>query len=195
MIFRRLFGSQYFLGQCFLGLLIGFVPTVETSSKSILGQEFLEELPASSVSGNHAETFLNKDNKSDDVSLPEDNSPSNAEKIAELQKTLEEDRKQLTELEASFDSPQGEYALAEQAFRELNDDLDREKQALENVRNSGDSTATKRLELEIASIERKRELAEARFELAIEDRKTNREQAQNFLYLSGRPKNGRRNHP
>ncbi len=104
--------------------------------------------------------------------------PSEAHRIAELQKTIQEEREQLQALELEIESPQGEYASAERDFLELNDDVERESQALETARNSNDQIVMQRLELEIASIERKRKLAEARFELAIEDRKAVREQMQ-----------------
>lgn len=173
MIFRTLFASEFVLK-----LLLGLVFCVVTSPQVIHGQELLQQVPTQSVSGNHAESSLTEAKNLVDNSSIEANAPSDAEKIGELQETLEEDRKQLAELESKIESPEDEYALAEHAFRELNSDLDRETQALSAARTSGEVAAMKRLELEIASIERKRSLAEARFELAIEDKKRMREQAQ-----------------
>ncbi len=112
------------------------------------------------------------------VASPETDPHSDAHRISELRETIEEDREQLTSLETEVDNPQGEYALAEAAFRELKSDLERETENLENARQATDTARVRTLELEIASIERKRRLAEARFELAIEDRRTLRDQIQ-----------------
>lgn len=112
--------------------------------------------------------------------------PSDAARISELQETLDEDRKQLIELEAELENPESEYAMAEGAFRELKDELERESEALEAARTAKDLVKSKSLELEIASIERRLKLAEERFDLAIEDRKTVREQIQTLHTKIGR---------
>ncbi len=104
--------------------------------------------------------------------------PSEAERIAELQDTLESDRGQLKKLEFEIDNPQGEYALAENEYRGLSNAVEQFVQAIANAKTSGDQIQTQQLERELESIQRQRKLAEARFELAIEDRKTVREQMQ-----------------
>ncbi len=104
--------------------------------------------------------------------------PSEAERIAELQETLESDQDQLKKLEAEIENPLGEYALAEKDFRAFNDAVDRAAEEVEKARVSQSWIQLQGLEQEFASLQRQRKLAESRFELAIEDRKTVREQMQ-----------------
>ncbi len=117
-------------------------------------------------------------NAIDGVVSPDASPHSEAQRITELRETIEEDHRQLATLEAEIDSPQGEYALAEKAFSQLKGDLERETQSLEVAKSKADPNLVQSLGLEIASIERQQKLAEARFELAIEDRRTLREQIQ-----------------
>jgi len=121
---------------------------------------------------------IGKVNSIESVVSPDTEQPSDAQRISELRETIEDDREQLMAFETEVESPQGEYALAELAFRELKADLERETQNLEAAKSRADRERIQSLELEIASIERKQKLAEARFELAIEDRRTLRDQIQ-----------------
>ncbi|MEQ1824793.1 MAG: mechanosensitive ion channel domain-containing protein [Pirellula sp.] len=111
-------------------------------------------------------------------SQPDDDSSetSEAERVASLQEAVENDRKQLQALETELDNPNSEYELAEKAFRKINSEIDETQQQLDIARKSNDDRLTLRLEQEIASLERQRKLAEDRFDLAIEDRKTLRDQ-------------------
>jgi moderate conductance mechanosensitive channel len=104
--------------------------------------------------------------------------PSEAERLAELQDILEGDRSQLKKLEFEIENPQGEYALAENEYRGLNNAVEQFTEAIANAKASRDFIQAQQLERELESIQRQRKLAEARFELAIEDRKTVREQMQ-----------------
>ncbi len=76
----------------------------------------------------------------------------------------------------NFDHPESEYAQAERAFRDLDHQLDEAGTALQTAKEGNQTESIKQIELEMASLERQRKLAEARFDLAIEDRKTVREQ-------------------
>jgi moderate conductance mechanosensitive channel len=104
--------------------------------------------------------------------------PSEAERIAELRDTLESDQEQFKKLEAEIENPQGEYALAENDFRGFNDAIDQTTEAIERARTTQNIFQLQGLERELESLQRQRKIAEARFELAIEDRKTIREQMQ-----------------
>ena len=113
---------------------------------------------------------------------------SDASRIADLQESLEDDETQLKKLEAELETPNSEYCRAEDAFRELKAELEVESEKLESARQSGIAAVAQRLEQEVASIERQRQLAEDRFDLAIEDRKTLREQ---IVTLHGKIKKDR----
>ena len=102
--------------------------------------------------------------------------PSDAERIGEIQESLEHDQKQLIALELEIDNPESEYALAEKEFRDIKDAVDQANEKLEMARKGTDAVLLNQLEQEVASLETQRKLAEDRFDLAIEDRKTLREQ-------------------
>ena len=101
---------------------------------------------------------------------------SDAERLDAIQESLEHDQSQLLSLELEIENPNSEYALAEKEFRALKDELELTNEMLEAARKSSEETQIKRLEQEAASLQRQRQLAEDRFDLAIEDRKTLREQ-------------------
>ena len=101
---------------------------------------------------------------------------SDAERLGEIQESLENDQKQLLRLDQEIENPNSEYALAEKEFRSLKDEMDLANEKLEGARKSAEANLTQQLEQEIASLQRQRKLAEDRFDLAIEDRKTLREQ-------------------
>ena len=104
------------------------------------------------------------------------NGQSDAERLGEIQESLENDQKQLLRLDQEIENPNSEYALAEKEFRSLKDEMDLANEKLEGARKSAEANLTQHLEQEIASLQRQRKLAEDRFDLAIEDRKTLREQ-------------------
>jgi moderate conductance mechanosensitive channel len=107
--------------------------------------------------------------------------PTDAERIAELKESLEHDQKQLRDLEDELENTNSEYSNAERDFRQLNSDYESSSEQLAKLKananpTSSDSEAITGLEKEVASLERQRKLAKDRFDLAIEDRKTVREQ-------------------
>lgn len=102
--------------------------------------------------------------------------PSEAERITELQETIEEDQKQLSALEMELENPESDYSKAEKEFRELNDELDAHQKELEAAEKSGSVDEVERIKKEIDSIELKRKLAQELFDLEIESRKNLREE-------------------
>lgn len=114
--------------------------------------------------------------KDTDAANTTDEPPSDAQKIAELQSVLEEDQEQLKRLEEELESPESEYAKSEAAFRALNNELEQLTEDLQKTAATIDADTRARLESKIASTQRQRDLAEGRFDLAIEDRKTMREE-------------------
>lgn len=123
-----------------------------------------------------SETSSLEESPSDADSPDDKNAQSNAERLGELQESLEDDQKQLRSLEQEIENPNSEYALAEKEFRSLKDEMELTQERLEAARKAEDSTQIQHLEQEVASLERQRKLAEDRFDLAIEERKTLREQ-------------------
>ena len=122
-------------------------------------------------------TTGNKD-ASDPSAEDDKNGPSDAERIGEIKESLEQDQKQLLALEQEIDNPESEYALAEKEFRSIKEAVDQANEKLEAARKANDESAITSLDHELASLETQRKLAEDRFDLAIEDRKTLREQRQ-----------------
>lgn len=101
---------------------------------------------------------------------------SDAQRIAELRESLEQDKQQLLKLDHELDSPNSEFAIAEREFRDLLTELEQTQESLEVAKQAQNSSEILLLEQEIASLERQKKLAQDRFDLAIEDRKTNRDQ-------------------
>lgn len=101
---------------------------------------------------------------------------SDAERMGEILESLEHDQKQLLALEQEMDNPNSEYAIAEKEFRSAKEEMESIAEKWEAARNGKDASAVEHLEKEHASLQRLRKLAEDRLDLAIEDRKTLREQ-------------------
>lgn len=99
-----------------------------------------------------------------------------AEQITRLQRTIAADEKRIEELRCDIADPTSEYHQAEAEFRALDDRLAAEKVELTKANDAGDAETSTRLKVSIAEIEKKRQLARARFDLAIQTRKTLQEQ-------------------
>ena len=105
-------------------------------------------------------------------------SPTAAEKIAELLEIIESDSQHLQRLESELEDPHGEYPSAEREFREIDEELERLLKELDAAKQASLADAIEKLTQTIASFERQRTLAKDRFDLAIEDRRTVREEIQ-----------------
>ena len=122
-------------------------------------------------------TIDSVNNAQTEVSRDDDkNGQSDAERIGEIKESLEHDLKQILNLDQEIDDPESEYAQAEKEFRAIKDEIERVSEKLQAARQSTDEVLVHHLEQESSSLETKRKLAEDRFDLAIEDRKTLREQ-------------------
>lgn len=100
---------------------------------------------------------------------------SDAERVADLRKTLETEQGRLKELEAELNDPASEYAKSEKEFQELDRELEEKRETLAKLKADGKSAEAAALDKEIASVEKQRGRAKERFELALEERKTLRE--------------------
>ncbi|MBC7817963.1 MAG: mechanosensitive ion channel, partial [Planctomycetaceae bacterium] len=101
---------------------------------------------------------------------------SDVERIADLRQTLEDEHTRLKELESEFNDPASEYAKAEKEFQELDRELEQKNESLKKLKTDGKSAEATALEKELASVEKQRQRAKERFELALEERKTRREE-------------------
>jgi len=101
---------------------------------------------------------------------------SAAERIARLNRVIEEDEHRLEKLQGQLDDPQGDYVKAERGFQELDGQLQARKKDLEKARQGGRTDDAAALETEVADIEQRWKLAKDRFDLAIEERRTLQEQ-------------------
>lgn len=100
---------------------------------------------------------------------------SDAEKIARLQRCVNEGEQLLNELRQRVNDPEGEYAQAEREFSEL----DAQAEAVRKQAQSGPASAPAQdglPESELTALENKRQLAKDRFDLAIRERKVLQEQ-------------------
>ena len=97
---------------------------------------------------------------------------SEAEQIAQLERTIAADRKELAKLQAERNDPDGEYARAEAEFRKLDDTLEQHQKALKALRAGGRRAEAKAKEAEIAALRKTWKLLKDRFDIEIDERKT-----------------------
>ena len=98
--------------------------------------------------------------------------PSEAEKIARLQSTIDTNRKQLDALKKLLEDPQSDYHQADTAFRKLDELLTRKQKELQALKAKGTSAASALLEKSTAALQTQWQEARGRFDLEIEQRKT-----------------------
>ncbi len=103
--------------------------------------------------------------------------PSDAERIARLERSIEADQNRLRELRTNLNSPDGEYAQAEQAFKDLDSQRNDVRKRLAAAQEAGKADEVTQLQAELDSLEKKWALAKERFDLAISERKAGQENA------------------
>ncbi len=101
---------------------------------------------------------------------------TDAKRIAELQEIIIEQTQRLTELKSILESPESEYAAAESAFRELKQQWERLREALERAIQEGNRNAAAQMQVDLEALTKQVQLAQDRFDLAIEERKNAREE-------------------
>jgi small-conductance mechanosensitive channel len=99
-----------------------------------------------------------------------------AEQITRLQRTIASDSKRVDELKCEVADPSSEYYQAETEFRTLDDRAALEKAELAKLTEPAQAEAAATLKASLAETQKKRQLARARFDLAIQTRKTLQEQ-------------------
>lgn len=94
---------------------------------------------------------------------------SDAEKVASLRNSLEEDQRTLKKLADQLADPRSEYEQAQQAFRQIDRQVVEKTRELQKRRDQPDAA---QFAEELKTLEKPRQLAKDRFDLAIKDRKS-----------------------
>ena len=101
---------------------------------------------------------------------------STAEQIARLERSIATDEQALQDLLARLDDPQGEFAKVKQEFNDLDAQLVTLRQDLAKLHEQeGTADKVTQTETEIANLEKRWKLAKDRFDLLLEQRKTQQE--------------------
>jgi small-conductance mechanosensitive channel len=95
-----------------------------------------------------------------------------AEKIARLQRQIEEEEKQLAAIKQQMEDPDSEYRRAEADFKALDNELTKGNRELERLRKLDEKAKTDELDRELATLKRRWQRARDRFDLAVLERKT-----------------------
>lgn len=101
--------------------------------------------------------------------------PTDAEKVARLQRAIDDSTRQVEQLRAQLSEPASEFARAESAFAKLDQQLQEARKALA-ASGEGDDGRTRQLQSELNDLQPEHKLAKDRFDLAIRERKTLQEQ-------------------
>jgi small-conductance mechanosensitive channel len=101
---------------------------------------------------------------------------TDAERIAKLQRSIEEDKRLIRELRGKLSAPDSEYAKAEKEFTRLDGQVESRKKELQQISTSRPREDLSEAEADLVGLETKRKLAKDRFDLAIRERKTLQEQ-------------------
>ncbi|MCG3129106.1 MAG: Chromosome partition protein Smc [Phycisphaerae bacterium] len=104
-----------------------------------------------------------------------DATPTDAEKIARLQRAIDDSTRQVEKLRAQLSDPASEFAQAESAFAKLDQQLQEARKALA-ASGDGDDGRARQRQSELNDLQPKHKLAKDRFDLAIRERKTLQEQ-------------------
>jgi small conductance mechanosensitive channel len=102
---------------------------------------------------------------------------SDAEKIARLQRYIDEDEKELARVKQQLDDPNGDFQRADAAFREIDGLWLKKNRELGQLKKDGKKAEAEALEKELKSLKSKRQRAQDEFDLAIQERKTLQERA------------------
>lgn len=104
---------------------------------------------------------------------------SEAEQVSRLKRSIDSVQKRLADLSAEVANPQGEFARAEAEFQKIDEDVERKKKALAAIPDDGTpikARARAKIQAEIQALDKTWTLAKDRFDLAIEERKTLKDQ-------------------
>src|SRR5262249_36977800 len=97
--------------------------------------------------------------------------PTEAEKIARLQRSLDADRKQLAELKRQLEDPASEYRQAQAEFTRLDGELAQLQKDLKRLRADGKAAEAAQLEPRVAAKQKEWQAARGLFDIVIEERR------------------------
>ena len=101
---------------------------------------------------------------------------SKAERIARLQRLINETQKQLDDMRAKINDPKSEYKKAETEFTELDRKCEDKRRESQELKDAGDSQQAAAIDSDLFDLEKRRTLARERFDLAIKEQKGFQEQ-------------------
>ncbi len=105
-----------------------------------------------------------------------DAAPTDAEKIARLQRSIDDAARQLGELQGKLNDPSSEFAQAESEFTKLDRQLAQLQQERDSLPEHATPARGQEIERELGDLKPKHRLAKERFDLAIRERKALQEQ-------------------
>jgi small-conductance mechanosensitive channel len=98
--------------------------------------------------------------------------PSEAERIARLQRSIDEQRKYLKKLNTQLDDPNGEYNKAEKRFQEIDAEREKARREIQNLKDADKSLEAAAREVALKEVEARWQRLRDRFNLAIQEHKT-----------------------
>jgi small conductance mechanosensitive channel len=101
---------------------------------------------------------------------------SEAERIARLQRAIDEGGKQIQDLQTQLNDPESEYLKAQAAFQDADSKREAARKDVEELRAQSDAEMVAAAEEDLKTIEKQWDLAKERFDLAIQERKVSQEQ-------------------
>jgi small-conductance mechanosensitive channel/predicted nucleic acid-binding Zn-ribbon protein len=97
---------------------------------------------------------------------------SEAERIARLQRSIDEQRKYVEKLQAQLNDPNGEYHKAEKRFQDIDAERDKVRREIRDLKEAGKDLEVAAREVALKDIEARWQRQRDRFNLAIQERKT-----------------------
>ncbi|MFO0821142.1 MAG: mechanosensitive ion channel [Pirellulales bacterium] len=107
-------------------------------------------------------------------------SPSAAEKVSRLRRSIEADQRRMSELQTSIQDPSGVFGKSEEDFRKVDERLESLRSQHTKSEKDQDRESLTRIEIEIKEAQEAREKAKVRFEAAIAERRAAQEAVQNL---------------
>lgn len=98
--------------------------------------------------------------------------PSQAERIAHLQRSIEEQRKYLEKMNTQLNDPNSDYNTADKGFRQVDKELEEVKQAIQDLKGAGKDAEAAAREAALKDIGIRWQQERDRFNLAIEEHNT-----------------------
>ncbi|MEK6799989.1 MAG: mechanosensitive ion channel domain-containing protein [Planctomycetota bacterium] len=96
---------------------------------------------------------------------------SDAERIARLQRTIDETEQEIAGIRKVMSDPKSDFKKAESAFADIDGDYQQRKTEFDRLRDEGKRDQAAKVEAELGDLEKRWSLAKERFDLAIKERR------------------------